>query len=1063
MKRNLFSKLKSRFKNAGSGVVLVIVAVAFIGILVGSLLTAVGYAYRLKLYDYNAKDNFYYLEQAMDELYVGVGNKSMEVMQGAFTEVLTSDLSEEHMDEQFKSDFIKGMVDFFVAPKIGETTVSVADFLRSYISNTDIVLDEGTAENPLPNLVYLDKTGNEIDNPAVGINNASTIDSIIIKNVRLSRIGTYKRSTANGDYEQTISADITITKPAFKIKFSTSGTSSSTLFDFSMISDGGIEIHTPTGISGTDNEFNMTGNIYATADFYDKEYNKESGEKKYGEDKDAIDIGRVASNGNSIINKVTNNPTDGVYEESAYSGLFIKDTKVNLQSDKVIVAGSISVMGDGSLSIYRKNDNEIGNTDLWADNIVLGNKDEKNGGSTEGTRDADGNMTYTKFPKLNARANFHVRDDLEINADGSAVRLAGNYYGFGNGTTADGRKYTDTAMSTQSFLVGDNNTARGHFNSSAIVVNGQNASLNLSDLSTLFIAGRTYIELSRNKEPATTGETTDDSNTAPPADVTDGGNGTIHVGSNNSEYDDYRTGESLSLKTNQLAYVPMHITGVEIRQKEVDGNVTFEAVIPTNLQNSILFKDILQCTATKINDEESEMTVPVIQYNTRNGKEYYYDFDTIIRDNYHELLSKTNEEDKDVVFDYLYATSEEDAESKEITGNYGANIRNRLRIRNADELRRQFIIYYQRELGNYGPGSARSALKDVVSVSGFENSNGSILVNTRDNSIFSAGAITVKKDANFRITGTIEGNTGSLENDVFHRFNETDVVNANDSYSTNNTSDGVDLTLRNVSADINTTAINGDNLCDEMESRYRYLKWTLQNYNQSEEAEQKEYEFVNDFYKTYSGSGASGSLPGQGYLSPVNKYMNMTKLNTDVAQTIKLNSGSIWYSSGDVTVGSDDPNNKTSAKGIVIAGGNVYFDKDLNRFDGLIIAGDKIFINAGPEGLTSRSMTSFNASPEVARAVIADCIALLKSSSSDPLDLKKKEYCALVLQLFKAYEDVDVTTTTSVAEEESSIVSIDAVQSSDIVNFSNWMKNVVDVPKKKAAEAPEEPEEPETP
>ena len=86
--KKLRAKLKNRRKDQGSGLVLVIVAVAFIGILVGSLLTAVGYAYRLKLYDYNAKDNFYYLEQAMDEVYAGVGNETLSCMQTAYTDVV---------------------------------------------------------------------------------------------------------------------------------------------------------------------------------------------------------------------------------------------------------------------------------------------------------------------------------------------------------------------------------------------------------------------------------------------------------------------------------------------------------------------------------------------------------------------------------------------------------------------------------------------------------------------------------------------------------------------------------------------------------------------------------------------------------------------------------------------------------------------------------------------------------------------------------------------------------------------------------------------------------------
>ena len=79
--KKLISKIKNKINNSGSSLVLVIVALAFVGILTGALLTAVAYVYRLKLYDYNAKSNFYYLEQAMDEVYSGLGSQTMIDMQ----------------------------------------------------------------------------------------------------------------------------------------------------------------------------------------------------------------------------------------------------------------------------------------------------------------------------------------------------------------------------------------------------------------------------------------------------------------------------------------------------------------------------------------------------------------------------------------------------------------------------------------------------------------------------------------------------------------------------------------------------------------------------------------------------------------------------------------------------------------------------------------------------------------------------------------------------------------------------------------------------------------------
>ena len=86
--KKIIQKIKNKVNNSGSSIVLVIVALAFVGILTGALLTAVGSVYRLKLYDYNAKDNFYYLEIAMDEVYAGVGNTTMTCLQDAYSKTI---------------------------------------------------------------------------------------------------------------------------------------------------------------------------------------------------------------------------------------------------------------------------------------------------------------------------------------------------------------------------------------------------------------------------------------------------------------------------------------------------------------------------------------------------------------------------------------------------------------------------------------------------------------------------------------------------------------------------------------------------------------------------------------------------------------------------------------------------------------------------------------------------------------------------------------------------------------------------------------------------------------
>ena len=72
----------------GSGIILVIVALSFLGIIAGALLTAAAYAYRLKVVDYNSKDNFHFVEQAMDEVYAGLGTRTSNAMVEAYSTVV---------------------------------------------------------------------------------------------------------------------------------------------------------------------------------------------------------------------------------------------------------------------------------------------------------------------------------------------------------------------------------------------------------------------------------------------------------------------------------------------------------------------------------------------------------------------------------------------------------------------------------------------------------------------------------------------------------------------------------------------------------------------------------------------------------------------------------------------------------------------------------------------------------------------------------------------------------------------------------------------------------------
>ena len=190
--KKLLKKLKS---NAGSSIVMVVVSVAFIGIIVGALLAAAVQSYRLKLQELNDRDNFYYVEQALNEIYAGVGSQTVEDLQDAYVYTVENmveyDLikgryvtkTQDEAQEMFSKEFYRQLQNnpFF---KVSLDDLAVK--LTSYITNDSVKLDASRIQV----VDYEDENNNKVGK--------------IIKNLKLSRTQEYNRSSANGVFTQSI-------------------------------------------------------------------------------------------------------------------------------------------------------------------------------------------------------------------------------------------------------------------------------------------------------------------------------------------------------------------------------------------------------------------------------------------------------------------------------------------------------------------------------------------------------------------------------------------------------------------------------------------------------------------------------------------------------------------------------------------------------------------------------------------------------------------------------------------------------------------------------------------
>ena len=169
--------------------------------------------------------------------------------------------------------------------------------------------------------------------------------------------------------------------------------------------------------------------------------------------------------------------------------------------DKIVTSGEIAVDEKGTFST------KSGVT-LW----------------THGIRMTEGNVTLS--------GTTYVADDLTVeknakSSDGSQVKIAGEYYGFGSPDSAkESKNYTQTGQTKENNLPRLYDTLSDADLSSGIVINGRNTTIDLSGVKKFLLAGRNYIAVSGVK-------------------------GTAGTAANK----DVMLGESLSVKGSQLAYL----------------------------------------------------------------------------------------------------------------------------------------------------------------------------------------------------------------------------------------------------------------------------------------------------------------------------------------------------------------------------------------------------------------------------------------------------------------------------------------------------------------------------
>lgn len=485
---------RKKFNNSGSTLIVVLVAVSFL-VIVASIILAVSSAnLKMKQMEYAMKRNFYVDEIGLDDIYNGIGRDVSDMVSKAYAETLMKAGNVTAEDKKV-----------YTSQK--DAYIAFAGNLKTRL--TDKYGTEGDAEKEKAKGVLSSYITRSKADEALEVKSCGGIhidaDPETGADLRKYTIKDVKVRYQKEDNEAVITTDIVIEVPYINFF-----QNFSQILDYSLIGNQGI---TFKGSSAQ-----VEGNVYAGIDSADNN----AAYMGY-----LYDTGKIYDGMNFYQAEVT-------FEDSAY---IISKGDFNICESKVTIESDLSQGGK-----------EAG-TNLWAENI----RTVENGRNYSTVAAQAGETT-----SLDAVANVYAADDLELNAQNSKVTIKGNYYGYNYNQSGSVAYETWENRNIKDKYRENGASQAAHTTSSSIILNGTNATLDVSDLNTLMVAGVAYV------------------------DIKEGNKAYSEMAA--KEAGEYRTGESVAMRYNQFLYLaPTSIlNGVSNPQK--NGSTDVEEVCPKGSQ-----------------------------------------------------------------------------------------------------------------------------------------------------------------------------------------------------------------------------------------------------------------------------------------------------------------------------------------------------------------------------------------------------------------------------------------------------------------------------------------------
>lgn len=427
---------KCRIKDqSGSTLVTVLVGVSFLVILASMILTISFANLRMKQLEYRMKQNFYEDEQALDDVYNGLGRDISQCLSKAYNDTLvkatdgtTEYNSQSKAYEKFVTLFEIRMEAMFGGD--GEHKEETKEKLKGYITN-----ETDGAGNVITEAEIVDYGSTVLQRTDAGYLSRYLFQDVQVRFVE-------KNGTEPTGYESTITTDIVVEVPYvnFFQDFSR-------VLDYSLIGNKGVYFEN-AGCT-------VEGNVYA-----------------------------------GTSEKTDNASYQGYrYSEgNVYDGMNFYNSNVTFENNNYIVSKGDMNICQSQVTVTAPSGKKA-MANIWAENIrTVENKRAGAPVSVNEKPDRDSILT--------ANANFYVADDLELSARNSRVSLSGNYYGYNNNTSVSGSAYaTEEKENLKGLYDEAEEKAASHASSSAVLVNANDSVLDLTGLDSLVITGLAYVDV----------------------------------------------------------------------------------------------------------------------------------------------------------------------------------------------------------------------------------------------------------------------------------------------------------------------------------------------------------------------------------------------------------------------------------------------------------------------------------------------------------------------------------------------------------------------------------------